>query len=198
MTTQNVEYPNFLEKKSVHFVDFHRCIDNLFRKLRDEGIGSESRHTPSISIQEENCLWEKGMLNLDTLQGLLNAVFYYNGKNFVLRGGQEHWDLKLSQLTRLRNPDRYVDVENSSKTRGGGLGQLHLEHKKVSVYASSSTGSRCHVRILNIYISKLSSGAKEKDLFYCKSLSKPSPYGPWFYCQLYRKNTSSKMVPMMF
>ena len=183
MTTQNVEYPNFLEKKSVHFVDFHRCIDNLFRKLHDEGIGSESRHTPSISIEEDNCLWEKGILNLDTPQGLLNAVLYYNGKNFVLRGGQEHRDLKFSQLTQLRNPDCYMYVEKSSKNRGGGLGQLHLEHKKVPVYASSSVGSRCRVRILDTYISKLPSGAKEKHLFYCKPLSKPSPYGPWFCCQ---------------
>ena len=50
MTAQNPRYPNFIEKKSVVFVDFHRCLGNSFRKLREDGIGAESRHAPSISI----------------------------------------------------------------------------------------------------------------------------------------------------
>ena len=32
--------------------------------------------------------------------GLLNAVFFYNGKNFCLQGGAEHRNLKISQLKR--------------------------------------------------------------------------------------------------
>ena len=87
MTAQNPCYPNFLEKKCVVFVGFHRCLDNLFRKLREDGIGAESRHAPRISIEEENLLWEKGVLNTTTPRGLLRAMFYYNGKNFILRGG---------------------------------------------------------------------------------------------------------------
>ena len=97
------------------------------------------------------------MLSVSTPRGLLNAVFYYNGKNFVLRGGQEHRDLKLSMFTRLKDPDRYIYVENISKNRGGGLGQLTLEHKKVPICASPSSGERCHVALLDKYISLLPS-----------------------------------------
>lgn len=39
-----------------------------------------------------------GVLNPETPQGLLNCVFFLNGKNFCLRGGAEHRDLKISQL----------------------------------------------------------------------------------------------------
>ena len=42
MTTENPRYLNFLDKKNPEFVDFHRSLDNLFRKLREEGVGAES------------------------------------------------------------------------------------------------------------------------------------------------------------
>ena len=198
MTIQNPNYPNFLQKNSVPFVDFHRCLDNFFCKLREDGIGAESKHTPSISTEEENSLWDKQILNTCTPRGLLNAVFYYNGKNFVLHGGQEHRDLKLSMLTRLKDPDRYVYVENSSKNRGGGLGQLRLEHKKVPVYSCPSAGERCHVRLLDMCISHLPPAAKEQDIFYCQPLSNFAETGVWYCGRPCGKNTQSKMVPEMF
>ena len=70
----------------------------------------------------------------------------------ILRGGQEHHDLKLSQLERLTNPDRYVYTENASKNRGRGLAKLSLEHKRVPVYASVTGEGKCHVRLLDKYI----------------------------------------------
>ena len=50
---------------------------------------------------------------------LLNSVFYLNGKNFCLRRGEEHRKLKVSQLQRLSQPDRYPYHENCSKDRAG-------------------------------------------------------------------------------
>ena len=50
-----------------------------------------------------------------TPRGLLNAVFSLNGKNFCLRGGEGHRNLKLSQLQRLSQPDRWIYHENCSK-----------------------------------------------------------------------------------
>ena len=199
MTIQNPNYPNFLQKNSVPFVDFHRCLDNFFRKLREDGIGAESKHTPSISIEDENTLWDKQILNTYTPRGLLNAVFYYNGKNFVLHGGQEHRDLKLSMLTRLKDPDRYVYVENSSKNRGGELGQLRLEHKKVPVYSCPSAGERCHVRLLDMCISHLYLLLQKSKIYstasHCQILPRPV-YG--IVVDLVGKIRSLKMVPEMF
>ena len=51
-----------------------------------------------ITLDEEQHFWESGVFNTQTPEGLLNAVFYYNGVNFVLRGGEEHRSLKLSQF----------------------------------------------------------------------------------------------------
>ena len=47
---------------------------------------------------DERKLWTSGVLNLTTLISLLRAVFFYNGKNFSLRGEQEQHNFKFSQI----------------------------------------------------------------------------------------------------
>ena len=168
MTVENPRYPNFLDKNPV-FVGFHHSLDNLFRQLREEGVGAESQQTPTIAIEEENLLWDEGILNTSTPKGLFRAVLYYNGKNFVLRGGQEHRELQISQIVRFTN--RYEYTENASKNRSGGLAQLHVVHKKVPIYANPAAGERCHVYMLDKYLSKLPAAAKERGCFYWQPLA---------------------------
>jgi len=161
MTVDHPRYPNFLDKKNPVFVGFHHSLDNLFRQLREEGVGAESQQTPTIAIEEENMLWDKGILNTSTPKGFFRAVFYYNGKNFVLRGGQEHRELQISQIVRFTN--RYEYTENASKNRSGGLAQLRVVHKKVPIYANPAAGERCHVYMLDKYLSKLPAATKERE-----------------------------------
>ena len=106
MKNLNPAYPNFISKDDPAFSSFHITVDNLFKCLRKDGVGSESRHTEGISKEEENLLWQSNVLNCDDPVGLQRAVFYYNGKCFCLRGGQEHrelvhrvgfgWDLRVA------------------------------------------------------------------------------------------------------
>ena len=65
----------------------------------------------------------------DSPKALFRAVFFLNGRNFCLRGGDEHRRLKLSQIKRYSAPDRYVNTENSSKNRSGGMAQMRVAHK---------------------------------------------------------------------
>ena len=90
VSSENSEYPNFLDKNDATFATFQTALDNVFKNLRVGGVGSKARHTESISIEDENRLWDSGAINTRTPLGLLRAVFYYNGKCFCLRGGQEH------------------------------------------------------------------------------------------------------------
>ena len=53
--------------------------------------------------------------NSDTQQGLQNAVFFYVGKVCCLCGRQEQQELKILQLFRYTNPERYVYNEHGSK-----------------------------------------------------------------------------------
>ena len=102
---------NFMDTKSNDFEEFRSLLDRLFRQLRIEGIGTNPRSAMIISKEEEAMLWEKGVLGNHCLEALLQSGFFYNRKNFHLRGGQEQGFLCVSQLQRLTSPDRYVYVE---------------------------------------------------------------------------------------
>ena len=44
-------------------------------RLQSKGIGTEAKATPVMSVHEEDILWNKKILDLDTPIGLLWAVF---------------------------------------------------------------------------------------------------------------------------
>jgi len=68
---------------------FRNVCEYEFRRLHQKGVGTEVQHTEGISKDDESKFWSSGMLNTDTPTGLLNCVFFYNGKKllFTWRGG---------------------------------------------------------------------------------------------------------------
>ena len=147
-------------------------------------------------IKDEEKLWNKAVLSADTPEGLLNAVFFSNGMNFILRNGEEYRDLKsISPDGRVR----YTYTENTSKNRSGGFNQLDVPHKVVHQYEDPRAGPRCHVFLLDLYLSKIPDRAKDQDIFYMRPL--PSvPLGeslPWFTCAPVGKNTLIQMTKKM-
>ena len=87
-----------------------------------------------MSKDEEAQLWTSGVIGTTTPKALQNAAFYTVGKMFALRGGIEHRSLKLSQVTRMTNPDHYVCHENVSKKYNGSFKKIHVKRKIVPVY----------------------------------------------------------------
>ena len=74
---------------------------------------------------------------------LLNAIFFYNGKCFHLRGVQEHDQLKFGQIVWDRNPDCYTYYEHGSKNHSGGVND-DTDGKIVTILATTHPYS-CHV-----------------------------------------------------
>ena len=136
-------------------------------------------------------------MNTTTPKGLQNAVFYTIGKTCCLRGGQEHRALKLSQLQ--RDGEKYVYYENVSKNRNGSFKQLHIKSKVVPVFPCPEAGERCPVHLLDKYISKLPTAAKEMDLFYVRPLDKKpqDPNMPWYSAVPLGKHTLQQKVKKM-
>ena len=134
MRDENAQYPNFLNKDDPFFTSFFVALDNRFKQLCAKGVGATLKRTEGISDDKESLLWTSGVLNIHSPKGLLRAIFYYNGKYFCFRGGQEHRSLGVSQLKRPYDPDRYEYFEHSSKNRKGGLVQHRLEHKAVTIF----------------------------------------------------------------
>ena len=151
------------------FKPLKNLCDSLFRKLHSKGIGTSLKATAVLSADGEKKLWDTEILNLETPIALLRAVFFYNGKNFCLRGGAEQHNLKLSQFQREitvvdgQEDSCYIYREFGSKTGKGAFNSLHLENKIVHQYQNLSGSGPCHIQILDAYFS---SQAKEKDAFY--------------------------------
>ena len=86
--SSNPQAPNFLNKKTHHL--------NPYRELSI--VISETTRVKkweSRSADDETLQWRSGVLGSENPEGL---VFFYNGKNFCLHGGEEHKGLKPSQL----------------------------------------------------------------------------------------------------
>ena len=147
--------PNFLDQKDGRFRELIGTCESVFRILRQSGIGANPQKAAAISKEEENILWETGILSCSMPKSLQRAVFFYMGKDFCLRGGEEQRQLKPSQLVHKRDPDHYVYIETGSKNRSGGLRQINVENKIVPIYASPAAGERCLVFLLDLYLSKL-------------------------------------------
>ena len=146
------------------------------------------------------------MMNLENRWGLLQVVFFYNGKNFCLRGGKEQWGLKFSQLKREHsNVDGmewicYVYSEFGSKNFQGGFNSLNLDNKVVYQYESTPENNRCHVKILDKYFQVVPQETKESDSdFYLRPIEKlPSdPSMPWFTSVPVGKNRLDCMLKTM-
>ena len=171
-------------------------MDAYFRKLRQDGIGVEIKHTGVISKEEESLLWERGILGTSTPLALLRSVFYYNGKIFCLRGGEEHRQLKFSQLKRVEKG--FVYTENGSKNRSGGVAQMRVENKVVPSYAVHEIGERCHVYLLDMYLKKVPKDALDKNNFYLRPQRIASDTdGVWYMPVPVGRNTLQKMLPAM-
>jgi len=185
------------------FRPLKNVCDSVFKRLHSSGIGTEIKSTPVLSRNDEDVLWDTGVMSFDNPAGLLNAVFFYNGKNFCLRGGVEHRGLKISQLQReVENINGkmvacYVYTECGSKNNQGGFASLEQTNKVVRQHEVEQ--ERCHVKILDKYLQVLSPESKESDGFYFKALSEvPSdPSMPWFTNVPVGKNTLGAMMKKM-
>ena len=80
----NPDYPNFMNTDDPCFASFNVTLSNLYKSLRSEGVGTESRPTEPITTSEEEQLWVSGVLNIKTPKSLLRCVFFYVGKTFCL------------------------------------------------------------------------------------------------------------------
>ena len=195
----NPACPNFLDKKDHRFKLLHNGLDNYYHQLRTMNIGTDIKHAEIFSKSEESMLWESGTMGIHSPQALFNAVFFLNGKNFCLRGGEEHRSLKLSQFKKCQYPLSYTYVENGSKNRNGTFSQRNLPNKTVPIYSNPDLKERCHVYILDLYISKLPPLAFENDVFYVRPLTKiPIDKNiPWFTSVPIGKNELAKSVQKM-
>ncbi|CAC5405574.1 unnamed protein product [Mytilus coruscus] len=89
---------NVLQKNSVDFPTFQKALDTRMKEVTAAGLGIHKKRADAISPQDEDTLWCKGVISLDSAEGLSYGVFYYNCKLFGCRGMDEHRDLDATQF----------------------------------------------------------------------------------------------------
>ena len=135
-------------------------LDAKMKELSRKGIGITRKQADIISAEQENEMWERGILGTDTARNLVDTLLYSIGLNFALRTGQEHRNLRVgtnSQLSLHISKDdgrRYLQyTEDVSKSNTGGLNHRKIEPKVTRAYENVDKPERCLVKIFEKYIS---------------------------------------------
>ena len=68
--------------KEPGFLKFRIVLDSEMKRLQAAGIGTVQQKAEPITFEEEEVLWQRGILGDSTLQSLLDTMLYMNGLNF--------------------------------------------------------------------------------------------------------------------
>ncbi len=194
---------NFLNKSDLRFKNLHLTLDSVCSKLHATGVGAVKKSAEVISFDDEEMLWQKGILGFDNPSALFNTVFFYVGLHFCLRGGQEHRDLSINQLQRcpedisIYNENSYYEYsEFISKNNQHRFKDIHAKNKVVKTYANTNS-PKCIVKILDTYLGRLPSNPKAFYLRPSTHNQTEHPTKAWFINVPVGVNTLNTVVATM-
>ena len=152
------------------FKHFQDSLDSEIKRLTCLGVGANVKEAQTFTIEQEERLWNLNLLGNKSAKVLLDTIVFLISKNFALRSGQEHRNLKFSQLTleppSEKEPEKLVYKSFGEKNNLGGLKHRTLRRKQVEHYANETCPERCLVNLFKIYVEKCPKAAIERDVFY--------------------------------
>jgi hypothetical protein len=140
------------------FAGMREALDGKMKELTRKGVGLNRKQADIITADQEESLWQKGILGTDTPTKLLDTLLYSVGLNFALRAGQEHRNLRTGIYTQLKikvasDGHKFLEyTEDVSKTNSGGLGSRKVKAKVTRAYENREEPDRCIVRIFEKYM----------------------------------------------
>ncbi len=184
-----------------HFLCVRNTLNNLMKQCALSRISKAAKSAEPISVNDEQKLWDEGVLGEFQPDQLRSTVMYLLGLTFALHGCHEQRALRCPphdpQIT------VHVDTEGNeyllytedihTKTNQGGLKTRKSTPKQVKAYGHSDY-DRNIVRLYKKYISLLPQKAASNAL-YKYSLSKGKMTGhTWYADKPLGVNTITKTV----
>ncbi|XP_070562377.1 uncharacterized protein [Ptychodera flava] len=104
---------------------FHKLNQAIGAKevdLKGQGKGRKELKSEEISAEEEETMWQAGVLGINNPQSANFTMFFLFGKHFGMRGRNEHRQLKFGEIVTGRDTEgtEYLEFhERCTKTRDG-------------------------------------------------------------------------------
>jgi hypothetical protein len=158
---------SFSDPRFKHLQD---CLDAEMKRLTRIGLGSENKQADPFSEEQENKLWELGLLGDYSAKVLLDTMVFLIGKHFALRSGKEHRSLRFSQFALVdattKEPEKLIYISFGEKNNPGGLKHRAVKQKRIERYANETRPERCLVKLYKKYLAGCSETAIAKVVFY--------------------------------
>ena len=169
------------------FVSLKNTLDTRMKDLTDQGIRVRRRQAEVITEEEEENMWDTGVLGDERPQQLGDTLLYMLGLHFALRAGSEHRNLRYtnSQISVQEDSTglKYLCyTEDVSKNRQGGLKHRKIAPKCVRAYENKQNPKRCIVHLYEKYVSHRPTSGKCSPALYLRPLVKPNS-NVWYSCQ---------------
>ena len=109
---------NIFTKMDPIFANFRKSLDARMKELTSNSVRKHLKKKDLVLPEDEQLFWDSGVFSMDTVEGMSNAVFFYNCKAFGFRGLEEHNSFEAEQFSIQTDPEtklRYILYEGMCK-----------------------------------------------------------------------------------
>ncbi len=125
------------------------------KSLSKVGKITKKEKAEPFTLEEENYMWDSGVLGQDNPEQLLNTLLYILGVHLSLHAVEEHKGLKTGYYSQIKvkydkqRECKFLEyTESRSKNHQGGICNFNHKPKVVYAYANKDNPARC---VLNLY-----------------------------------------------
>lgn len=143
--------------KDCAFEDTRQAVNAKRRELKKQGMGNRPHRAVSVDQEEENILWDKGVLGISTPFSLQFTIWFYFTMLMGLRGRDEHRSIRFGDVQLKIQPDgsEYIELnERASKTRDGSVSyDSRATIQKIFCSCDSGDASKCVIEVWKKFVS---------------------------------------------
>ena len=97
----SIQYYMCMNSRDIKLLDYpglvkmRNTLDNWMKQLSKKGVVCEHAQAKPITVDQENFMWNTGLLGDDTLEKLVNTLLYLISVHFTLQACDKHKSLKV-------------------------------------------------------------------------------------------------------